>query len=177
MTNAQEYARALFMITEEDSVSDKVCADVKTVATVIKENPDYIKLISSPAISKDEMCELLDKAFSSLDWRLLNLIKILSEKRAMMAFDKIASAYSDLYDESRGIKRVEAVSAVPLTKEQILAIEQKLHIQVGGRFILTNTVDPSILGGIKLRYSGIQLDGSVKTRLDKFEEALKSKVI
>ena len=43
--------------------------------------------------------------------------------------------------------------------------------------ILTNTVDPSILGGVKLRYLGVQLDGSVKTRLDKFEDALKNTVI
>ena len=30
---------------------------------------------------------------------------------------------------------------------------------------------------MKLRYSGVQLDGSVKTRLDKFEDALKNTVI
>ena len=45
------------------------------------------------------------------------------------------------------------------------------------RIIVKNTVSPEILGGVKLRYSGIQLDGSVKTRLDKFEASLKNTVI
>ena len=177
MTDAKEYGRALFLITEEDSVSDKLLSDVKTAERVLKDNPDYISLLDSPALSKGERVELAHKAFSSLDERLLNLIKILTEKRAVYLFAKAAEMYYALYDESRGIERVEAITAVPLTKEQSLALTKKLGARFGKTFVLTNLVDPSILGGIKLRYAGVQLDGSVKTRLDKFEEALKNTVI
>ena len=177
MTDAKEYGRALFLITEEDSASDKVLSDVKTAESAFGANPDYAKLLDSPALSKSERITLVDKAFSSLDERLLNLIKILTEKREIHLFAKVAEAYYGFYDESRGIERVEAVSAVALTKEQTLAITKKLGAKFGKTFILTNKIDPSILGGIKLRYSGVQLDGSVKTRLDKFEQALKNTVI
>ena len=44
----------------------------------------------------------------------------------------------------------------------------------GKKIILKNTVKPEILGGVMLRYSGIQLDGSVKSRLDAFERSLKN---
>ena len=44
----------------------------------------------------------------------------------------------------------------------------------GKKIILTNTVKPEILGGVMLRYSGIQLDGSVKSRLDAFSRSLKN---
>ena len=53
----------------------------------------------------------------------------------------------------------------------------KLSAMTGKKIILKNTISPEILGGVKLRYSGIQLDGSVKTRLDKFEASLKNTVI
>ena len=177
MTDAKEYGRALFMITEEDSVSDKVLSDVKAAECVLKQNSDYVNLLDSPALSKSERVELCDKAFSSLDERLVNLIKILTEKRAVYLFEKAAEAYYGFYDESRGIVRVEAVTAVALTKEQADKITSKLGAKFGKKFILSNRIDPSILGGIKLRYSGVQLDSSVKTRLDKFEEALKNTVI
>ncbi len=177
MTDAKEYGRALFLITEEDSVSDTVLKDVKAAERILNENPDYIKLIDSPALAKSERVSLIHKAFGSIDERLLNLLKILAENRNLYLFKKAAQAYYAFYDESRGIVRVEAVTAVPLTRAQEQAISAKLGARVGKTFIVTNTVDPSILGGIKLRYSGIQLDGSVKTRLDKFEEALKNTVI
>lgn len=177
MIDAKEYGRALFMITEEDSVSDALLSQVKTADSVLRANPDYAKLIDSPALTGGERIELIDGAFGSLDERLLNLIKILAEKRELHAFLSVAKAYCNFYDESRGIERVEAISAVPLTKEQITALERRLHQKEGKTFIVSNTVDPSILGGIKLRYSTVQLDGSLKTRLDKIEKALKATVI
>jgi len=54
---------------------------------------------------------------------------------------------------------------------------EKLASTTGKKIIIKNTVTPEILGGVKLRYSGKQLDGSVKTRLDKFEQSLKNTVI
>ena len=108
---------------------------------------------------------------------LLNLIKILIEKRDMRYFSKVASEYYSLYDTSRGILRVEAVTAIPLTDSQRDAMTKKLSSSLNKTVILTNAVDKSTLGGVKIRYSGVQLDGSVKTRLDKFESALKNSVI
>lgn len=177
MSAANEYGRALFLITEEDGVSDKVLSDVKTVERIFKNNPEYIKLLCSPAVPKEERVELADKALSSIDWRLLNLIKILIENRQVHIFDKVAESYGNLYDQARGIVRVEAVSAVPLTEKQCEALTSKLSSELMKTVIIQNTVDPSILGGMKLRYCGIQLDGSVRTRLDKFEDALKNTVI
>lgn len=177
MIDAKEYGNALFMITEEDGKTDKVLADVKTADCVLKENPDYVKLLSSPAISKEERVALADKAFSGLDESLVNLIKILIEKRNIGIYSKVATAYLELYDDSRGIVRVEAITAIPMDKTQIDRVKAKLEATLNKRVIINNRLDPSILGGMKLRYSGVQLDGSIKTRLDKFEEALKQTVI
>ena len=177
MTDANEYGKALFLITEEDGVTDKILSDVKTAERVLESNPDYIKLLDSPALSKDERVGLVSKAFSGVDERLSNLLKILTEKRIMHTFVRISKTYYALYDESRGILRVEAVTAIPLSEKQAKAIKDKLAYSLGKTVMLTNTVDPAILGGAKLRYSGVQLDGSVKTRLDKFEDALKETVI
>ena len=177
MTDANEYGKALFLITEEDGVSDKVLSDINMAEGVLRANPDYVKLLDSPALSKSERVELVSKAFSGIDERLSNLMKILTERRIMHIFGKATKAYNSLYDESRGITRVEAVTALPLSEKQAAAIKAKLTLSLKKTVIVTNTVDPSILGGMKLRYSGVQLDGSVRTRLDKFEDALKNTVI
>ena len=177
MIDAKEYGRALFLITEEENLSDKVLADVKIAEGVLKKNPDYVKLLDSPAVTKAERVDLADKAFGSLNESLLNLIKILIEKRDVRLFGKVAEEYYSLYDNSRGILRVEAVTAIPLSDSQRDAMTKKLQATLGKTVVLTNTVDKSTLGGVTLRYSGVQLDGSVKTRLNKFEQALKNTVI
>ena len=177
MTEANEYGKALFLITEEDGQSDKILTDVKIAENIFRSNPDYIKLLSSPAVPQPERIELVDKAFSCLDVSLCNLIKILVERHAVHLFDKVAKTYCDLYDESRGIVRVEAVTAIALTEAQSKALAAKLSASLNKTVVIKNTVDKTILGGVKLRYSGIQLDGSVKTRLDKFEQNLKNTVI
>ena len=177
MIDAKEYGRALFLITEEENLSDKVLADVKTAEKSLRLNPEYVKLLDSPAIPKEERVALADKAFGSLNVNLLNLIKILIEKRDVRYFNKVAEEYYLLYDSSRGILRVEAVTAIPLTDSQRDAMTKKLSSSLNKTVILSNTVDKTTLGGVKIRYSGVQLDGSVKTRLDKFESALKNSVI
>lgn len=177
MTDGKEYGKALFMLTEECATTEKVAEDVKVARTVFNNNPEYPKLLDSPALTKEERVALADKTFGTLDESLVNLIKILTEARATHAFKKAADEYLSLYDTSRGILRVEAISAIPITPAQSKAIADKLGATLGVRAIVTNTVDPSILGGMKLRYGGCQLDGSVRTRLDKFEQALKDTII
>ena len=177
MIDANEYGKALFLITEEDGNSDKIISDVQTAERVLISNPDYVRLLDSPALSKAERVELVDKAFSGLDAGLCNLLKILTEKRDVHLFPKVAKAYYALYDEARGILRVEAVTAIPMSDKQAAAIKDKLTRSLSKTIVLDCKVDPSILGGVKLRYDDVQLDGSVKTRLDKFEDALKNTVI
>ena len=118
MTGAIGYGKALFLVSEEDGSTEKVMNDIKVARAVFSKNPDYAKLLNTPALPKSERVYLVDKAFSSLDLSLVNLIKILTEKRLANEFCAIADAYLALYDESRGIERVEAVTAVPLTPEQ-----------------------------------------------------------
>ena len=177
MTGAGEYGKALFLITEEDGTTEKVVGDIKVARSVFADNPEYSKLLDTPALSKKERVDLVDKAFSGLDGALINLIKIVTEKRIAHTFAEIANTYLALYDESRGILQVEAVTAIPLTAEQSAKLSKKLGAITGKRATVKNTVDRSILGGMKLRYAGTQLDGSVKTRLDKFEAALRETVI
>ena len=121
--------------------------------------------------------DIVDGAFSSLDPCLVNLIKILTEKRLAHLIMGAFEGFAESYDEARGIERVDAITAVPMSKGQLEALKAKLEKITGKQIIIKNTVDPAILGGIKLRYMGIQLDGSVKTRLDSFERSLRDTIL
>ena len=177
MTAFNEYGKALFLLSEESGSTETVLFDVKAADEIFSKNPAYVKLLDTPAITKSEKLHLVDEAFKALDLSVKNLIKILCERHSVFSFCDVAKTYLALYDESRGIEHVEAVTAIAMTEEQLDAMKAKLSEITGKQIIIKNTIDPKILGGAKIRYSGIQIDGSVKTRLDKFEMSLKNTVI
>ncbi len=177
MTQLNDYGKALFMLTEERGTTDSVLSDIGMAEELFESNPDYVKLLDTPALTKFERLALVDEAFSSFDEDVKSLIKILCEKHSVHAFSDVRRSFSSLYNTSRGIEHVEAVTAVPMTDEQITRMSENLASATGKKIILKNTVSPEILGGVKLRYSGIQLDSSVRTRLEKFEASLKNTVI
>ena len=177
MTVRNEYGRALFLLAKEEGAIDDIKRDVQTAAKVLKDNPKYVKLLDTPALSKEERLSLADNAFGTLHPTLKNLLKILTERRLVYSFRDICETYLDMYNEEMGIEEVEAVTAIPMSEAQIENMRAKLEAQTGKKIIITNTVDPTILGGVKIRYSGKQVDGSVKTRLDAFADSIKNIVI
>lgn len=177
MINVNEYAKALFELTEELGTTERVREDVIAARGAFSENPDYVKLLDTPALKKEDRIALVDTAFSSLDEMLVNLIKLVSEARETYAIDKLFMAYLEKYDASRGIERVSAITACAMDKAQLVAMKEKLEKMTGKTVVIENTVDPSILGGVRLRYMGRQLDGSLGTRLKVFEQKLRELVL
>ena len=171
------YGDALFMLTEELGETEKVLSDVGDLEEAIKRNPEYLKMLDSPALSREERLSLIDRAFSSLNRNLVNTAKLLAERRLSYTLPKVLAHYRTAYEASRGIERVEVISAVPLTASQLTRLKAKLEGITKKQIIINNTHDPSLLGGMKLRYMGVQLDGSVKSKLDSFEKSLSELVI
>ena len=177
MTDAKEYSRALFDLAEESGKTDAILADINLAKAAFEQNPGYQNLLDTPALAKDEKLALIDEAFAGIDAYTVNLLKILCERRSVHLFPKIADSFAALYDESRGIERVDAITAVPMTEKQLETMKNKLQAITGKTIIIKNTVDRAIIGGVVLRYSGVQLDGSIKSRLDDFKKSLSNIVM
>ncbi|MFQ9681209.1 MAG: FoF1 ATP synthase subunit delta [Ruthenibacterium lactatiformans] len=80
--------------------------------------------------------------------------------------------YKALLYEARGILPVQAVSAVPLDEAQRRVLCDSLAQKTGRTILLETAVDPSVLGGVKLRYEGLELDGTAAGRLAALRRAL-----
>lgn len=177
MIDAKEYGRAIFELAEEAKSTEKILNELKLVEALFERNIGYQNLLDTPAISKNEKISLIDAAFKDFDDYVVNLLKVLCERHSVYMLKKTAQAFSDLYDEANGIERVDAITAVSMTSQQLAAMQKKLEAITEKKIIVNNIVDKSILGGVVLRYSGVQLDGSIKTRLDDFRKSLSNIVM
>ena len=72
-----------------------------------------------------------------------------------------------------GIETVTVVSAVALDAAQEAELTAKLRSLTGKEIHLEKCVDPSVLGGLRLQMEGLQMDGTVKNKLD----AIRSKLL
>ncbi len=177
MTSARNYGEALFLLASEEGTEEKMHTDAECLSLAIKENPDYVKLLNTPAVSREERLALIDRALLGMDKNLINLVKLLSDKHLAHKIPEALSGFFDTYDEAMGICHAEAISARPLTDRELDRLKTNLEAQTGKTVIIKNLTDPTLLGGMKLRYMGREIDGALKTRLDSFEKKLKDTVI
>lgn len=177
MTLHEEYAKALFLLTEELGTSEQALSDISICREALLENPSYRGIADSPALPVSEKLALIREAFASVREEVRNLIMILCEQHSVSLLPAVAKAYRMLYNEARGIIEAEIISAAALSEAQMEKTRSKLRSLTGKEILLKNTIDKTLIGGAQLRYSGIQLDGSLRARLSDIESRLKSSII
>lgn len=171
---ALTYAHSLFSLAEDEGLVEKIYEELMSISEILSENPDYEVLLDSPAIPAQKRFELIDEAFAPYMEYVVNLIKILCEKRRIHILRDCAKEYDKLYYEKLGIKRVTAITATSLSDELREKLVKKLEAQWDKKVELTEKVDPSILGGIVLRTDNSQTDASVRTKLEQLKVQIAS---
>ena len=170
---AKAYGGALYALAQEEQLEDAMLDQLHDVCAILRENPDYVRLLDSRNVPKAERVTLLDEAFGGkLDGYLLNFMKILCERGAFGQLDACADAYSAQYDEAHGIVPATAVSAKPLSEGQQSRLVKALQQRTGKTIRLSVKVDPTIGGGMRVEMKGQRLDNTVATRMDRLKRAL-----
>ncbi|MBQ7000811.1 MAG: ATP synthase F1 subunit delta [Oscillospiraceae bacterium] len=172
------YGESLYELAKDEGLTKLIGDQLAVLQQSFQQEPEFIRLLSSPNLTKAERCQILDDSFrSSLHQYVLNFLKILTEKGYMRHFSDCCDAYMEHYDQDNGILRVNAISAVALTEAQVDKLTQKLSRITGKEIALRNRIDPAVLGGIRLDYDGQRLDDTVSHRLDAIRDLLNKTVL
>lgn len=179
MTQTEKlYGGALYELAVEEGSGERILREMTVVDSAFGENPDYLYLLSTPALPKAERCDILDRCFRDrVDGNLLNFMKILCENGTIRRFSGCLREYRRRYNEDNGILEAVAVTAVPLSGELAEKLRDRLCEVTGKSVDLTCRVDPSCLGGVRLEMDGARLDGTVSGRLEDIRRRLKETVI
>lgn len=163
---AKMYGGSLYDLAAEERADSEILAQLDECVGLLRDNPDYLRLLSTPSLPKKERCGLLDEALrGEIHIYLLNFLKILCERGQLRQLAECARAYRLRYNAAHGILEATAVSAVALTSDQARRLQNKLETVTGKQIDLHCKVDPGVLGGIRLDIDGTELDGTVQSRL------------
>lgn len=177
MIDAAGYGKALFELAAENGSDTQVREELETIRAALRAQPDYVTLLDTPAVAAEEKLRLLREAFAAADPMVLNFLSLLCEKRALYRFSACTDVFNACYDETHGLLRATAFTAVPMQERQCEALKEKLSSITGKTVILTNCIDETLIGGIRLRYGGVQLDDSIRSRLDKLRRSLSDTIV
>ena len=172
------YGLALYDLAKSEGLTEQILKELEVLCQSFGEEPAFLKLLSTPNLTKQERCDILDHSFrGKLQPYLLNFLKILTEKGYIRCFSQCCDAYREQYNRDNGILPVTAVTAVPMTDVQQKRLTAKLEALTGKTVELHSRIDPSCLGGVRLDYDGKRVDDTVAHRLDAVRSLLKNTVL
>ncbi len=170
---ASRYAEALFQVGEDSNSTQRLYDELKAVVDIINQNKEFANILKSPIVSKDDKKDLITNIFGSqLNKEMLNFMKILADKDRLSLLTEIRESLKVLLNEKNNILEGVAITAVPMSQDEVNELQSKLSIKYNKTVILKNEIDESVLGGVLVRLGNEEIDGTVKNRLDKMKEQL-----
>lgn len=172
------YGQALYSLASDENLSDIILQQLTALEQSFRDEPQFLHLLAAPNVAVQERCKVVDDCFrDKLHTYVLNFLKILTEKGIAKSFSDCVRVYREQYNQEHNILPVTAVTAVPLSEEQLQRLTDKLSVITGKTAEVYNRVDPSCLGGVRLDYDGKRVDGSVASRLNSVRNMLKNTVL
>jgi F-type H+-transporting ATPase subunit delta len=172
---AKEYGGALFSLALDEGIDSRILSELRVIRSLFSENPGYIRLLSSPNIPKEERLSCLHELLSErVHPYILNFLKIITERNHVRSVFGCLDEFEDLYYETHGIIRAKAESAVPMTDDQRERLAARVASMTGKQVELDCTVNPALLGGVRLTVNNRLYEGSVKAKLREIGDRLDS---
>lgn len=164
---AKRYANALFTIAVEKQQVEEVKKDMDLIRGT--KNAEMKRVFQSPVITPDKKINIFKAVFEkSLSPVTLAFFNLIFSKGRAIAIDDIHWAFEEQYREFKGIQMVHLTTADPVTpalKEEIRLKVQNLQRFKNKTVLMTDSVDPTLVGGFVLKLGDQLFDASVRTDL------------
>ena len=112
------------------------------------------------------------KVFAAFHQVALHSILLLIRKRREALLGPIVAEYEKLALADTGREPLEITSARRLPPAELEQLVARLGRIYGKRFEVKQTVDPALLGGVRITMGDRRIDGTIAGRLDEFAREL-----
>lgn len=175
---SRRYAEALYALASEQNLVDEIGSELAVVGKVFEEEKQFVDILNHPKITLDEKMSLVETTFKETEKPLLNLLKLLVERHRINLVSKIAVEFTEKYNQVNGIAVAEVSSVRALSDDEKLSIEASLKQKLNkAEVTINNIVNPSLLGGLRIRVGNTIFDGSVSGKLNRLKNNIGVKAI
>jgi len=177
-TVARPYAEALFASARDAadqsgggglSAWSARLAEMAAVAA----HPEVRQTLADPRVAPAQRIDIFTGLIKSeLPQAAHNFIALLVENDRLLLLPEIAAQFAAAKDRYEGVAVAEIASAFALDDVQVQELLAGLEQKFGGKLTARVTVDPTLIGGVRVTVGDQVLDTSVRAQLTRLADTL-----
>ncbi|WP_010099429.1 F0F1 ATP synthase subunit delta [Ornithinibacillus scapharcae] len=171
---AKRYADALYQLGSEKSTLNILVNELGVVKQVFNENSELTSFLAHPRVTNVKKQQFLTEVFAGVSQDVLNTLKILVERHRVGIVPEIADSFEALVNEASGVAQGTVYSVRELSDAERSDLEKSFAKRLNKSVVkLVNVIDPSIVGGMKIRMGNTIFDGTISGKLRRIEQNIK----
>ena len=164
-TIARPYAVAAYKLGKEQKALAK-WSEMLGFATQVANDTKMQAYINDPkVVASDLQATFLKVCGDKLNANAQNLIKVLVEYGRMSTLPAISAAFEELKALDEGVLEAQIIAASKPSVAEVKDLVARLEAKFGKKVEATVSIDPEIIGGIKIIVGDTVIDASVKNQL------------
>lgn len=169
---SKRYALSLLSLAKDEKAVISYKDEIVVLLTSIKENGEYQQLLSTPFMSMNKRLLLCEKVVHPFRKYIQDFVYVIIKNNRAKYLVDILEDFIAQANEELGIKQGLVYSTVLLDKQEINNIEKTLSKIEHREVELKNTIDHSLIGGIKVVIGDKIYDGSIKQKIRQMKSDL-----
>ena len=172
VTIARPYAEAAFRLAREQGALDR-WSQMLHLLEIVVQDERIARCIGDPNLSSRQLESLvLGVCGEQLDGAGRNFVQVLVGNDRLGVVPAIRALFEDLKREQDGILEAQITSAFALDDEQRSRLVHRLESKYQRKVSAQVSVDPQLIGGVKIVVGDKVLDATVRGKLDAMAVAL-----
>ena len=164
-TIARPYAEAAFSLAREQNALPVWSQMLRLTSTVVTD-PKVAEALDNPRLdagAKESL--LLSICGDRLTLEGRNFLRVLIDADRLKMLPTIDTLFESLKDKAGGLAKATIETAFPLADGDLADLTASLERRFGKRIEATVTVNPELIGGVRVTIGDTVIDGSVQEQL------------
>ena len=175
---AKVYSQAYLDTAGPDGVTSALDELGSFVDDLLGQNAEFDRMLRTQELSVESKLALLEKVVVPRSSPLFaNFIRVVAHHDRLELLPLIRQLAVREVERRLGQRRVQVTSAVELSPESLESIRSSMATALSVQPILETQIDPSLLGGMKIRVGDTVYDGSLKTQVKQLRARLRERCL
>jgi F-type H+-transporting ATPase subunit delta len=173
ITLARPYADAAFQLAQATSALGPWQQALDRMAAVAAD-AQMVECISNPRLLPAQVSQLFLDVVGSVSAEQQNFVRLLVDNERLQVLPEIRDLYVELKNGQEGVQEADIASAFPLDDATLKNLVADLEARFKCRIQATVSLDPELIGGVRIAVGDQVIDASVRGKLASMATALQS---